>query len=195
MIGSSPIQSLPIGYYDGLLTSEYQNTVEFKIWLNSVLTILDDITNCLASINQAFDIDYAEGVQLDILGLIIGIGRTVQFQPSHGVSPTLDDTTYRILLKATIANNQWDGLIGSLYPIWNTLFPGGSISIIDNQNMTADVVLTGSFTSILQDLVVNDLVIPRPQTVAYTYLFNNLPILGFDRNDSFIAGFDTGKWS
>lgn len=189
------VQSLPISYYTSLLTSEYKSSTKFIAWLTAVLQIANDISNCLASIGQAFDIDFAIGAQLDILGQIIGVSRTVPFQPSMSVSPILNDDTYRILLKATIANNQWDGTIGSLYPIWSYLFPGGRIAIIDNQDMTANIVISGPFTSILQDLISNDMIVPRPQAVKYTYNFGSLPLFGFDRNDSFIAGWDTGKWS
>jgi hypothetical protein len=194
-MGATPIQSLPPSYYSGLLTSEYRGSAKFNQWLQSVLMIAADISTCLQSISSAFDLDLAVGAQLDILGLIIGASRTVAFQPTGGVSPVLDDDTYRILLKATVANNQWDGRIGSLYPIWKTLFPSGTIAIIDNQNMTAVVVLTGAFSSILQDLISNGLIVPRPQAVAYTYVFGNLPLLGFDRDDAYVAGFDAGHFS
>lgn len=189
------IGQLPISYYTGLLTSEYKGATNFNAWLTAVLQIADDISNCLASVYQAFDLDFAVGVQLDILGQIIGVSRTVPFQPSGSVSPVLDDDTYRILLKATAANNQWDGNIGSLYPIWTYLFPGGRIAILDNQDMTATIIVSGSFTSIIKDLISNDMIVPRPQAVKYTYEFGSTPLFGFDRNDSFIAGFDTGKWS
>jgi len=192
---STPIQLLPVGYYTGLLTSEYSNATKFKQWMSSVLSILNDVSNCLATLSSMFDLDVATGAQLDTLGVIIGVGRTVSFQPSNGVSPVLDDDTYRLLLKATIANNQWDGTIGSLYPIWNNLFPGGHITIIDNQNMTAEIIMTGSFSSIIQDLISNGLIVPRPQAVAYEYSFGNLPMFGFDLENEFIAGWDTGKWS
>jgi uncharacterized protein DUF2612 len=192
---TAPIQLLPVGYYDDLLTSEYSQAQKFHSWLLVVLNIANDISNCLSGISGAFDIDTAIGVQLDILGQIIGVSRTVPFQPSGGVSPILTDAVYRTLLYATIANNQWDGKIGSLYPIWRKLFPGGTIVINDNQNMTATIFLTGSFTSIIQDLITHDMIIPRPQTVAYTYEIGTLPFFGFDRNDSFIAGFDIGKWA
>lgn len=194
-MSTQPIQFLPTGYYNNLLTSEYNQATNFHRWLLLILGILDDISNCLANIPIAFDLDFAIGAQLDILGQIIGVGRTVSFQPSGGVSPTLDDDSYRILLKATVANNHWDGTIGSLYPIWNSLFPGGHITIIDNQNMTANIIMTGGFTSIVQDLITNGLIVPRPQTVQYNYEFGTPPYFGFDLNNAFIAGWDTGKWS
>lgn len=192
---SSPIQLLPQGYYLNRLTSQYSGAVEFQKWMLTILNILNDISVCLQSITPAFDLDYAVGVQLDTLGLIIGASRTVDFQPSDGVSPILDDTTYRLLLRATLANNQWDGKIGSLYNIWSTLFPGGHITIEDNQNMTANIILTGTFSSIVQDLITHDLIVPRPQAVQYFYLLGDLPYFGFDLNNQFIAGWDVGKWS
>jgi hypothetical protein len=116
----------------------------------------------------------------------------VNFQPSGSVSPILDDATYTLLIQATIANNQWDGTESALYPIWAQLFPGGSITIVDNQNMTCDIVLTGTFTSIIQDLITHGYIVPRPEAVLYNYVFGDLPIFGTDENNSFIAGVDLG---
>lgn len=191
----SPIQALTTGYYQNLLTSEYKQSPQMNAWLTALLNIANDISNCLISISTAFDLDYAIGVQLDILGVIVGVSRVVNFQPSNNISPVLDDATYRLLLRATIANNQWDGKIGSLYPIWQTLFPGGTIIIIDNQDMTATIVLTGAFSSIIQDLIVNGYIVPRPEAVLYNFEFGGLPFFGFDREDAFISGWDTGLWS
>jgi len=196
-MSTSPTQALSVGYYQDLLTSEYKPGTAplFNQWLLAVLYIAQDVTNCLQSMTSAFDLNFAIGAQLDILGQIAGVNRTVPFQPSGGVSPVLDDATYRTLIRATIANNQWDGKIGSLYPIWQQLFPGGNITIIDNQDMTADILITGAFTSILQDLITHGLIVPRPQAVLYNYIFGGLPFFGFDRSDAFIAGWDTGRWS
>lgn len=195
MAGGLPTQALPTAYYFNILTSEYRPVPIYNAWLATALNIATDISNCLQFMTSSFDLDFAVGSQLDILGEIIGVGRVVPFQPRAGVSPVLDDLTYRILLKATIANNQWDGKQGSLYPIWGQLFPGGKIVIIDNQNMTAIIVMTGAFTSITQDLITNGLIVPRPQAVQYDYVFGSLPLFGFDLDNSFVAGFDVGKWA
>jgi hypothetical protein len=193
-MATAPVQYLTNSYYKNLLTSEYRGTVEFQAWMDTVLNIAQDISNCLLFISSSFDIDQAIGVQLDTLGEIIGVGRIVPFQPSGGASPILDDDTYRLLLRATIFNNQWDGKIGSMYPIWRSLFPSGRISIIDNQNMTATIVASGSLTDIIKDLIRHDMIIPRPQSVAYNYIFSDLPLFGFGPANAFIAGFGVGKW-
>jgi len=126
-----------------------------------------------------------------------GSGAKVTITVSTVGSPvyTLDDPTYRILLLAKIAQNQFDGQIDSLYAIWDVLFPGGTISVIDNMDMTATIILTGTFTPILQYLITSGQIVPRPQGVLYNYIFGQLPIFGFDTNGTFIAGFDTGYWA
>lgn len=192
--GNQPIQTLPIGYYTALLTSQYQPPSSPK--LNALLYVLlrkfDDVSQCLVKFDTAFDLDSAVGAQLDELGQVAGAARTVGFQPSGGVSPVLDDATYRIYIKAKIAQNQWDGTITSLYFIWKSLFPSGNVVIADQQNMTAVIFLSGSFTSIIQDLITNGYIVPRPEGVLYTYVFSMLPVFGADLNNAYIAGADLG---
>jgi Protein of unknown function (DUF2612) len=192
--GNSPIEFLNIGYYQSLRTHQYVNSPKFNALLYVLLKKFDDVTRCLVSLDYYLYIDNAVGAQLDQLGDIVGAGRTVGFQPSGGVSPVLDDTTYRLLIKAQIAKNQWDGTIGSLQTIWQRLFPGGTIVIADQQNMTAVIILIGTFTSIEQDLIVNGYIVPRPEGVLYNYVFGEFPLFGFGDVPGFIAGFDTGHW-
>ncbi len=192
--GNEPIETLPIGYYMSLLTSQYANSKKLNQLLYVLLKKFDDASQVLVAMDTAMDLDNAVGIQLDMLGATAGAFRTVGFQPSNGVSPILDDTTFRIYIKAKIATNQWDGTIGSLYPVWRQLFPAGNIVIIDNQNMTADLTLTGSFTSIIKDLITNGYIVPRPEGVLYTYIFGELPYFGFGSSPGFIAGFGAGHW-
>jgi hypothetical protein len=183
-------------YYLGLLTSEYQQATNLLTWLSAPLGILDDVSTCLKSFDAAFDLDHAIGAQLDILGGLIGASRLVPFQPTGIVSPILDDATYYLLLKARIAQNQWDGTIDGLQVIWHGLFTGGTINIVDNQDMTVSIVMTGAFPSIVKDLINNGLIVPRPQAVLYNYSFPSaLPVFGFDADGTLIAGFDHGHWS
>jgi hypothetical protein len=192
--GNEPIENLPLGYYLSLFTSQYANSVKFTALAQVLLKKFDDVSQVMVQLDTALDLDAAVGAQLDMLGAVVGAARTVNFQPRFGVSPVLDDATYRIFIKARIAANQWDGTLPSLYPIWQTLFPGGSIIIIDNQNMTANLTLKGAFTSLTQDLITNGLIVPRPEGVQYNFLFGTLPFFGFGSSPGFIAGFDTGHF-
>jgi hypothetical protein len=192
--GAAPIENLPLGYYLGLLTSEYRNSPKLNAFLALLLQKFQDASQCLVQMEAAFDIDNAIGVQLDAIGTIVGASRTLPFQPTGGLSPVLGDADYRTYLKSKAAQNQWNGTIDGLQNIWQTLFPGGQIIVADHQNMSATIFLTGTFSPILQQMILNGLVVPRPQAVQYNYVFN-LPAFGFDLNNAFIAGFDVGKWS
>src|SRR5579859_6145816 len=121
--GNQPIEDLPIGYYINLVIHEYRNSPKFMALLRVLLKKFDDVSNCMVKMDTALDLDWAKGANLDLLGSIWHAPRTVPFQPSNSVSPVLDDTTYRILIKATIAKCMWNGKIDSLYFIWQQLFP------------------------------------------------------------------------
>ena len=190
-----PIYKMPIGYYLSLFTSQYKNSPKLQAWAAKAWQPIDDLTNCLAFVSSNYDLSVAAGYQLDVCGQLIGQSRQVAFQPSGGVSPILDDDTYRLLLYARIAQNKWDGKLNSLYPIWKTLFPSGRLIINDNQNMTCTVILSGTFTSIIEDLIVNGYIVPRPEGVLYTYVYSTLPIFGADLNNAYVAGADLGHAS
>lgn len=205
--GNEPLELLPIGYYQALLTSQYANSAKLKALLKMLLQKFDDISQCLVKMNTALDLDSAIGDQLDAKGAVVQAGRVLPFQPSFGVSPVLDDVTYRIYIKAKIAQNQWDGTIGSLYAIWAYLFSPVRIVIADNQNMTATLFIGGLPSTLLIDMICgfavngvtsgvvqNGLIVPRSEGVEYLFDLGELPAFGFDLNDAFVAGFDVGKW-
>jgi hypothetical protein len=181
-------------YYLQKITSQYQDSPNLLAWLSANLQLYQDLLACIAQLETAFDINTAVGAQLDVLGQIIGASRTVGFQPSAGVSPVLDDDTYRLLLRSKIAQNHWDGKLDSLLLIWQYLFPGGLLIVNDHQTMTVDLYVAASLTSILQDLILQGYIIPRPQGVLYNISIATLPMFGFDRNDSFVSGPDVGHF-
>jgi hypothetical protein len=188
-----PLQAESRQYYQGLITSEWQGSTKFIEWFNAVLSPIFDLIQFLTGLDDNFDLDMASGVQLDILGTIVGARRVVPFVPSNGVSPILDDPTFLLLIKATIVRNQFNGLNnGTLQTIWQTLFPGGTIVIDDQQNMTANVFLTGQFTSIITDLINHNMIVPRPQGVQYNFFTPTLPVFATDQNTAFAAGVDLG---
>lgn len=187
----------PLSYYLNLFTSQYKLSSRLNQWQTALMTPIDDLTAIVQQFNVQYDLDNAIGTQLDVLGEIIGIQRQLTFQPSGGASPILGDEDYRLLLYATQAKDTWDGTMASMYQIWQALFPNGLLVITDNQNMTATISLTGNFSSIQQDLINHDYIVPRPEGVLYnpTGPAPGAGLFGFDRNDSAVAGFDTGHFA
>ncbi|HJX51909.1 MAG TPA: DUF2612 domain-containing protein [Polyangia bacterium] len=182
-------------YYLSLVTSEYQTSPKMLSWLQANLQLLTDALDCLALFPTAFDLDWAAGPQLDILGAIIGEPRMVAFQPSNGVSPVLDDATYRFLLKAHVFWNHWDGQLASILAFWRLVFPGGTMMFSDHQDMSITVYVAGAFTSIITDLISHGYILPRPQGVLLNFVFPTLPMLGFDRDDDYVSGLDKGHFT
>ena len=213
--------------YIKLFTSQYQNSTKLLAWARSFMDIVDDIKDLAQNLSFYFSLfrvidkdaaayvvnaltvkegdytfaamDACIGDQLDTLGVILGVARKVTFNPTGGASPILDDDTYRLLLKNQVLKNHWDGRAESLQGTWKDLFPGGTIIVQDNQNMTIDVTITGTFTQMVIDLIENDYIVPRPQGVWMNYYVGtispaNLPFFGFDRRDTYVSGFDEGHW-
>lgn len=164
---------MAIDSYLNNITSEHRDKPNFIAWLSAHLNIIDDIYNVLKGMDNAFDIDNAIGNQLDTLGVIIGRERTLTFQPENGFNPVLTDDYYRLVLKAKIAFNMWDGTIPSMYTIWNNIFGNDSylsLQIKDNQDMSFDAYLTGYTDEIQQDLIQHGYIIPKPQGVRVNYI-------------------------
>jgi hypothetical protein len=185
--------------YISLLTSQYQNSTNFKRWLETVLDRFHEISELSDAMPSYFDIDTAVGVQLDSIGALMGQGRTLAFEPTDGSPPYLDDATYRKILKLKAFYNYWDGQFKSIYEGWAEIFPEVSLIITDNQDMTADITITGELSQIVIDLINNDLMIPRPQGVKYNYsgTVEVAPIFAFDYEEGespYFEGFDIGYW-
>jgi hypothetical protein len=171
----------------------------FMATLSSLLAPLVDSQNFLATIPSTFDLDVAVGVQLDQTGLWIGRTRDVQtpitgvyfswdtdnlgweqgywqgaFDPDEGVS-ALDDSTFRALLYAKVAANKWDSTIDGIVTALEALFAGQAVTVevIDNQDMTLTVNVTGTLTDLVFRAIVEGGYIPiKPVGIGINY---NLP--------------------
>ena len=213
--GNAPLETLPIGYYIDLLTHEYRTqSPKLQALLRVLLKKFDDVSQCQVQIDVAFDLDYAVGVQLDTLGIILGTSRQLPFQPSNGLSPTLSDGIFRQYLQARTSWNTWNGKIGTIPVIWKAMGFTGTLVLADEQSMAANITCPGLTSSLILDMLCGyqtgwvpgtaqptnlnmnaGLIIPRSQGVEYTYNASNLPVLGFGAQNQYVAGFGSGLWS
>ncbi|MBY6798096.1 DUF2612 domain-containing protein [Clostridium botulinum] len=159
-------------YLDNI-TSQHRDKPKYMAWLSSILTILDHAYLVIKSIDINFDIDYAIGKQLDILGKIIGRKRVLTFQPLNGHDPVLDDETYRLVLKAKIAMNMWDGTVPKMYEIWDNIFKDIGLELQDNQDMSFNAYITGYVNQIRQDLIQHGYIVPKPEGVKVNYILKS----------------------
>ncbi len=159
-------------YLDNI-TSQHRDKPKYMAWLSSILTILDHAYLVIKSIDINFDIDYAIGKQLDTLGKIIGRKRTLTFQPLNGHNPILDDETYRLVLKAKVAMNMWDGTVPKMYEIWDNIFKDIGLELQDNQDMSFNAYITGYVNQIRQDLIQHGYIVPKPEGVKVNYILKS----------------------
>ena len=161
---------MAIDKYLDNITSQHRDKPKFIAWLSSSLNIIDHAYIMTKNMDNDFDLDNAIGKQLDILGQIIGRKRTLTFQPLNGHNPVLDDETYKLVLKAKVAMNMWDGKIESAYEIWNNIFDDIGLQLQDNQDMSLTAYITGYVNQIWQDLIQHGYIVPKPEGVRINYI-------------------------
>jgi hypothetical protein len=159
--------STPAQYLD-LITSEHQDLPLYTAFLSVFLQGQVDLQNVLTSLPAAFDVDSAVGVQLDQVGVRVGISRAVstpltsvyfswdtdglgwdqatwqgEFDPDTGIT-LLSDEAYRQVIKGKIAANHWDGTVAGAKEVWEMAFGPGMLKLTDNQNMTVTMTWIGA---------------------------------------------------
>lgn len=213
--------------YTAKITSEHQQSPKFLAMIAAVAEIFVQNQNLVAAFPQLFDIDYAVGVQLDRVGERVGRsrflavplpnvffswgveglgwGQGVWYQKTY--NPTtglvrLDDDSYRILLYAVVAANQWDGTIGGAYKAWNTVFDpiGYRILIQDYGDMSMAVALLGTQLpdAVTIALFANGELTLKPAGVRVagyvTQSVVGVPIFGWGVDNENLAGWGKGAW-
>lgn len=211
--------------YKNLVTSEHRDKILFMRALVTAIKPMVDIQTVIGTMLGLFDLDTAVGVQLDDVGEWVGISRFLKtpltgvyfsfdtdglgfdqgtwqgrFDPDTGLT-RLADEDYRTLLRAKIANNQWDGTIPGAYAFMSPVFPGDTFFIEDNCDMTMYVGVIGPvpLNAVTYALLTEGYLDVKPVGVRILgYLTPSVPatpLFGFDVNNNTIAGFDSGSWA
>lgn len=181
--------------YLNLVTAAHRDKPRFIAWLTAALTPVDDAVICTDSMIAAFDLDNAVGIQLDALGEIAGRSRALAFQPTDAeTSPILNDDMYRLIIRAKIAQNQWDGTMPSIYELWANLFAEVTLMLLDNQDMSMNALIIGLSTQLEKDLVTNGYIIPKPQGVGVNYSYPETTVFAYGMENGVFKGYEDGYW-
>ncbi len=198
--------------YRTLITPEHQKP-NFLAVVDLVANGIGSITSLVQSIPGEFDLDNAEGVQLDILGQWIGQSRVVpnvltlsyfgfselgggadgDQQPFGeltnasigaafynlgdpiGTTTSLNDAQYRTILAAAIIRNQYDGSLPQLEQALEDIF-GCSCAVLDPGLRSIVTLVSQAQSQVVQALVSNYDILPRPAGVKSTILFPVSPL-------------------
>ena len=153
-----------IADYLNMISSEHRGQPKYIAMLTAYLRKLQDAQMVLEAFDLHFDLNEAIGAQLDKLGEIVGRSRILAFQPESR-SALLDDDNYRLIIKAKILQNQWDGTIEDMASLFKQVFPDMQLAIIDNQNMSMEIQVTGLRDDLQLQMLNNGYVIPKPEGV------------------------------
>jgi len=184
--------SAPVVKYTNLIPVRNSSQPEFMAMIAATLQPLADIAAFLNTIPSLYDLDNAIGVQMDTLGVLIGVTRPGGFS----------DDMYRIILKVRILNNHWQCNKPSAYALANELFTslGFSFFIEDNANLsiTLGVIGEGVPSGEIITLLTGGYLDVKPVTIriaGYAYQSGAGPIFAFDIENSNFSGFDVGSWA
>lgn len=215
-----------VDQYKALITSEHFDKPKFTETVGVSVSPLAKIQEVLSLLPVEFDIDTATGVQLDVDGIWVGRSRRIdtpltgiyfawdstltdgweagvwqgEFDPTSGLVDLPDDA-YRVLLKAKIAANNWDGTIPGAYAVWEEAFGAESVLVIqDNQDMSMVVGIAGSpLSSVEQALLLNGYIPLKPEGVKINY-YAIAPadgtLFAWDTTEfPAFGGWDSGNWA
>jgi hypothetical protein len=209
--------------YLDLIPDPNNQQPNFMAWVEANIQPGVDAQTLLDSLTDAFGIDTAVGVQLDILGALLGRNRTLEFQPGGGLSAVMDDGLYRVALRSKIIQNQWKGTKQEIYDFWQRFFPETPVLIQDNQDMSMSIMVVGmvndttgsivfglgpesstlgglghgywsGFIGRLRDMVKHGYFTPKPAGVAVNYSFLETSVFALGIESTYLKGLGQGNF-
>lgn len=166
-------------YYASLLILQYLNKPKASATIKTLVNMVIGDLLPLA-VQDAFSVDTAAGVQLDVLGKYVGVSRSGY--GTSGQPITLDDDDYRQLMKLIIIKNNSGSSLATIQSLLSANFPN-QILVSDNQVMGLNYVLVESLgTSDLLELIVTGGYLPRPMGVEVSATIvpsHDNPFFGF----------------
>ncbi|MRT14837.1 DUF2612 domain-containing protein [Enterobacteriaceae bacterium RIT711] len=215
--------------YTELITNYHATKPLFPQHIDLITRPFTDISAVAVDMVRKFDLDTAMGEQLDAVGLWVGRDRNVAvpisnvyfswdtdglgwdqgnwqgpYDPDSGFT-VLSDDVYRLVLKAQIAINQWDGTVGGLEDLIESVFEGTGIDmqIIDNMDMsiTINAIALNGIANTSAELVAviksGELNVKSAgvRVKSLNVIDPAHPLFGFDTTSTAISGFDAGYWS
>ena len=181
--------------YLKLITSEHSVQPKYTEYAKTFLDMISPCVDIYNDFDVLFALNYAAGDQLDKLGELVGIGRKLPIVDAR-IPATLDDDSFRLVIKAKVYKNRWDGTRKGLEEIFEAMFPSILYEIVDNQDMSYTVMLISpEADDVFIGLIMNGYILPKPSGVRVEYSILDSTLFGWDSDTAFIKGWDKANWS
>ena len=206
------------------ITSEHADKDNFISMVTASVQPFADIKALYEITPSLFMVDTAVGQQLDVVGQWVGVSRylnleltgvyfalddaSVGFDAGVWKGPTdpdsglvaLPDEYYRLVIKARILNNSWDGSKDGIYALADEVYTplGFSFYVEDYADLSIAVGLVGTTPPppILTALVTSGALDVKGVTIRIrSRAAQQGPVFAFDINSPIFQGFDSGIWS
>lgn len=151
-----------IDYYANLLVLQYRGKPKAYATIQTLVTpvIMDQLPT---QVLNAFSLNTAVGVQLDVIGKYQGVTRNGYDFAGNPI--TLDDDDFRSFITMAIALNTSDGTLYSIQNFLHQFFPG-EILVFDYQNMRMGYFINSTVGSqTLAEMLVTQGMLPKPMGV------------------------------
>jgi hypothetical protein len=223
-----PIDNTP---YTERITSEHNDKPKFVATVTALVQPGADTSWLEQNFYLYYDLDLAVGSQLDAVGMWVGRDRYLPvpitayfswdtdglgwdqalwkrpFDPDSGLV-TLPDEMYRVLLRAVIQADHWDGTIPGAYaawaPIWSN-YPAYTFVIQDYGDGSMAYGLLGPAPpdQIMMGFFTFGEIDTKPAGIELDHFLPTMwpsgpggtPVFAWDVMDAAGAGWDTGAWA
>lgn len=210
--------------YTDLIAGYHVDKPKYQEWVYTLTEPLRLARERLTNLRRDFDVDTAIGTQLDAIGVRVGIPRTLPvrltgvyfaldndggvgldfgvwkgiYDPDDGTT-TLDDETYRGVIKAKILANMWNGQNGTLPEFLSKILANFGLNakvmdMQDFQTMRVAIHLTKSETPPIVWELITRRIIDITAAGVTIQLVDNTPWFGLDYDTASVKGLDEGSW-
>lgn len=216
--------------YLALITSEHNQKPKFMATAAALAQPINDVAELEQHFWAFYDLDSATGAQLDSVGMWVGRTRFLPvpisgffsldaeglgldqapwkrfFDPDSGLVELPDDT-YRLLLRAVILANHWDGSIPGAYAAYDELFWGtgyqfaiqdygtGEMAFVLLSQNPPDLITQGLFDLGELDFKPAGIELWHVTPSIYpAFGTTGIPLFGLDSASGFVSGLDVGAW-
>ncbi len=185
--------------------SQYRDKPKLMDWLSIARRMGGSISDAAVAVRNSYDIDRAQGVQLDVLGRIVVFSRdfigqlsmaTADFDLLDGAEcgdteasfsearvsddAQMADDLYRLAIKAKIMKNTGDATIESIIQEMVFLVGPKFLRVNDTEDMRFSIEFSGDLTEIERWALFNANLIQIPQGVLFGGFFELNAMVEFD---------------
>lgn len=199
-----------IGSIPNRVYAQYQNKPKAVAWYRIARDLGGSIEAAAEAVRKSYDLDTAQGEQLDVIGRIVVAERS--FLGSVDLNPEVFDLTdgsefgddeamfsaliidqdaqlsdelYRLVIRAKIVKNNGDATIENILAGMNFLLPGAEVlRVTDGEDMSFSIEFYGQITNLERYALLNAGLVPKPQGVRFNGFLEGYQLTEFGDADA-----------